>query len=132
MHLKIRATEADSIGSVAIVDLMPGGFEAVQQPPPAPADDANADNANNAPTPPPPWRSPIGLPGSSWNLSYADVRDDRVVIYGTATRSVSEFIYRIRATNAGSFVVPPAYGESMYDRTVQARSLGTKIEVKKK
>ncbi|WP_018973277.1 MG2 domain-containing protein [Rudaea cellulosilytica] len=132
VHLKIRATEADSIGSVAIVDLMPGGFEAVQQPPPAPADDANADNANNAPRPPPPWRSPIGLPGSSWNLSYADVRDDRVVIYGTATRSVSEFIYRIRATNAGSFVVPPAYGESMYDRTVQARSLGTKIEVKKK
>ena len=54
------------------------------------------------------------------------------VIYGTATRRVSEFIYRIRATNAGSFVVPPAYGESMYDRTVQARSLGTKIEVVKK
>ena len=60
------------------------------------------------------------------------MRDDRVVIYGTATRNISEFIYRIRATNAGTFVVPPAYGESMYDRTVQARSLGTKIEVTKK
>ena len=51
------------------------------------------------------------------------------MIYGTATRSVSEFIYRIRATNVGSFVVPPAYGESMYDRTIQARSLGTRIKV---
>jgi len=132
VHLKIRATEVDSIGNVAIVDLMPGGFEAVQQPPPAPSDDASGDNANNAPAQQPVWRSPVGLPGSSWNLSYADVRDDRVVIYGTATRSVSEFIYRIRATNAGTFVVPPAYGESMYDRTVQARSLGTKIEVTKK
>jgi uncharacterized protein YfaS (alpha-2-macroglobulin family) len=28
--------------------------------------------------------------------------------------------------------VPPAYGESMYDRTVQARSLGAKIEVARK
>ena len=134
VHLKIRATETDSAGNIAIVDLLPGGFEPVLQPPPAPADDASNNsgddsaNANHAPA----WRSPIGLPGSSWNLSYADVRDDRVVIYGTATRSVSEFIYRIRATNAGSFVVPPAYGESMYDRTVQARSLGAKIEVLKK
>jgi uncharacterized protein YfaS (alpha-2-macroglobulin family) len=133
VHLKIRATDADTIGNIAIVDLLPGGFEVVQQPPPAPTDNANGDNANagDAPTPPPAWQSPIGLPGSSWNLSYADVRDDRVVIYGTATRNVSEFVYRIRATNAGSFVVPPAYGESMYDRTVQARSLGAKIEVRK-
>ena len=131
VHLKIRATEVDTIGNVAIVDLLPGGFEAVQQPPPAPADEAGGDNANNAPAQQPAWRSPIGLPGSSWNLSYADVRDDRVVIYGTATRGVAEFVYRIRATNAGTFVVPPAYGESMYDRTVQARALGMKIEVKK-
>ncbi len=132
VHLKIRATEADSAGNIAIVDLLPGGFEPVLTPPPAPADDADANAGNAQPAPTPAWRSPIGLPGSSWNLSYADVRDDRVVIYGTATRSVSEFIYRIRATNAGTFVVPPAYGESMYDRTIQARSLGTKIEVSKK
>ena len=131
VHLKIRATESDSTGNIAIVDLLPGGFEPVLTPPPAPPDDATAD-ANAQPAPTPAWRSPIGLPGSSWNLSYADVRDDRVVIYGTATRNVSEFVYRIRATNAGSFVVPPAYGESMYDRTIQARSLGTKISVTKK
>ena len=60
------------------------------------------------------------------------MRDDRVVIYGTVTRNVGEFVYRIRATNAGTFIVPPAYGESMYDRTIQARSLGGKIEVTKK
>ena len=60
------------------------------------------------------------------------MRDDRVVIYGTAVRNAQEFVYRIRATNAGTFIVPPAYGESLYDRTVQARSLGGKIEVVKK
>ncbi len=138
VHLKIRATEADSVGSIAIVDLLPGGFEPVLQPPSLPEDAssavANADQASDqsssqsAPVAPA-WHSPIGTSASTWAPEYADVRDDRVVIYGAATRDVQEFIYRIRATNAGSFTVPPAYGESMYDRTVQARSLGAKIEV---
>ena len=136
VHLKIRATQVDSIGNIAIVDLLPGGFEPVLTPPSAPEDAANGDAANtdastnNAQQPA--WRAPIGVTGSNWALEYADVRDDRVVIYGTAQRDAHEFIYRIRATNAGSFSVPPAYGESMYDRTVQARSLGAKIEVTKK
>ena len=43
-----------------------------------------------------------------------------------------EFVYRIKATNAGTYIVPPAYGESMYDRTVQARSLGSKLNVERK
>jgi len=136
VHLKIRATEVDTIGNVAIVDLLPGGFEVVQNPPPAPTEDTNTDagnaNSDSAAAQQPAWRSPIGVTGSNWALEYADIREDRVVLYGTASRSVNEFVYRIRATNAGTFLVPPAYGESMYDRTVQARSLGTKIEVTKK
>lgn len=132
VHLKIRATEADTLGNIAIVDLLPGGFEAVIQPPSLPQDAAtNADSSDAAPAAPK-WQSPVGVAGSTWQPQYADVRDDRVVIYGTATRNVGEFVYRIRATNAGNFVVPPAYGESMYDRTVQARSLGGKIDVTKK
>jgi len=134
VHLKIRATQMDSVGNIAIVDLLPGGFEPVLTPPPAPEDNSNGDNASTDANDKqqPAWHSPIGVTGSDWALEYADVRDDRVVIYGTAQRASHEFIYRIRATNAGSFSVPPAYGESMYDRTVQARSLGAKIEVTKK
>lgn len=134
VHLKIRATEVDTIGNVAIVDLLPGGFEVVQNPPPAPTEDANAADANTdgVAAQQPAWRSPIGVSGSNWSLEYADVREDRVILYGTASRGVNEFVYRIRATNAGTFVVPPAYGESMYDRAVQARSLGSKITVAKK
>jgi len=131
VHLKIRATEVDSVGNIAIVDLLPGGFEPVLQPPSLPEDSANGENTDAAPTTPT-WHSPIGTKDSTWSPDYADVRDDRVLIYGSATRDVRQFVYRIRATNAGTFVVPPAYGESMYDRTVQARSLGTKIEVTKK
>jgi uncharacterized protein YfaS (alpha-2-macroglobulin family) len=131
VHLKIRATEADSIGNVAIVDLLPGGFEPVLQPPKLPADGGETTSPDQAPAVPQ-WQPPIGTAGSTWAPEYADVRDDRVVIYGTALRDVRQFVYRIRATNAGSFVVPPAYAESMYDRTVRARALGGRIEVTRK
>ena len=79
----------------------------------------------------PAWRPSIGLDRSNFALDYADVRDDRIVIYGYAGTRVSQFVYRIKATNAGRFVVPPAYAESMYERTVQARSLGGAITVKR-
>jgi alpha-2-macroglobulin len=54
------------------------------------------------------------------------------VLYGVVSKDIQEFAYRIKATNTGTFVVPPAYGESMYDRGVQARSLGGKIVVEKR
>ncbi|MGM3276374.1 MG2 domain-containing protein [Ralstonia sp. 24A2] len=127
VHLKIRATDSKSLGNVAIVDLLPGGFDPVITPPPA-TDAAEGDGQGDpnaaANTAPAPWRSPVGLPGSSWQPQYADVREDRVIIYGTASADVGEFVYRIKATNAGRFIVPPAYGESMYDRRVQAQAAG--------
>jgi hypothetical protein len=137
VHVKIRATGSDAVGNVAIVDLLPGGFEPVIEPPPAVdtaqssdssgADNASDDNSQDSNTSTPPaWRSPIGLSQSTWQPEYADIREDRVVIYGEATPDVREFVYRIRATNAGTFVVPPAYAESMYERTLQARSAGGK------
>ncbi|PYA58794.1 hypothetical protein DMW51_22245, partial [Serratia marcescens] len=55
---------------------------------------------------------------------YSDIREDRVIIYGSAGTEVQEFVYQIKATNTGSFIVPPAYGEAMYDREVQAMSAG--------
>ncbi|KWN65285.1 MG2 domain-containing protein [Burkholderia ubonensis] len=127
VHVKIRATGSASVGNVAIVDLLPGGFDPVIAPPPATdAQDGNgdADGADAASAANARWRSPIGVAGSTWQPEYADVREDRVVIYGTATTDVREFVYRIKASNAGRFVVPPAYGESMYDRRVQAQSPG--------
>jgi alpha-2-macroglobulin len=151
VHVRIRATGTDNVGNVAIVDLLPGGFEPVIEPPPAnapPADDTKAtgsgqqadadqseasDGDSDSNKPAPVWHSPIGLATSTWSPEYADVREDRVVIYGEATADVREFVYRIKATNAGSFIVPPAYGESLYDRTIQARSVGgTRLIVERK
>ena len=138
VHLKFRATRGDGIGNVAIVDLLPGGFEAVQETRAQPAADAASADASGAadhsstPAAVPAWQSPVGIASSTWTPEYADVRDDRVVIYGTATTDVREFVYRIKSTNAGTYAVPPAYGESLYDRTVQAQSLGGTITVVRK
>ncbi|HEV2608065.1 MAG TPA: hypothetical protein VGT79_08785, partial [Xanthomonadaceae bacterium] len=87
------------------------------------SDASNASDASSSKDAAP-WRSTIGLSDSTWQPEFADIREDRVVIYGTASPDVREFVYRIKATNAGSFIVPPAYGESMYDHTIQARSPG--------
>ena len=130
VHVKIRATGGEGVGNVAIVDLLPGGFEPVIEPPPEPTaaadgSDAAASDSGDTAAQPVAWRSPIGLSSSTWQPEYADIREDRVVIYGTATPDVREFVYRIKATNAGKFAVPPAYGESMYDRRIQARSPGS-------
>ncbi|MEJ2200999.1 MAG: hypothetical protein P8X63_08300, partial [Desulfuromonadaceae bacterium] len=60
---------------------------------------------------------------------YADVREDRVVFYGSFDGSVRELRYRAKATAAGQFGVPPAYAASMYDRSVRAVAPGGAVEV---
>ncbi len=79
-------------------------------------------------------RSPAaeaGLSLSTWRPQYVDIREDRVLIYGTATQEAQEFIYKVKAISRGTFVIPPIYAESMYDRKIQARGLGGKIQVVK-
>ena len=53
------------------------------------------------------------------------------MLYGTVTRTASTFVYRVRATNAGTFQVPPAFAEGMYDRSVAGMSRATTLEVVK-
>ncbi|WP_438878998.1 hypothetical protein, partial [Bacillus cereus group sp. BC5] len=104
-------TGSASVGNIAIVDLLPGGFDPVIAPPPVTDTqdgDSNGDGGASAPVADAPWRSPIGVKGSTWQPQFADVREDRVVIYGTATTDVREFVYRIKASNAGRFIAPPA------------------------
>ncbi|MGZ3236794.1 MAG: alpha-2-macroglobulin family protein, partial [Burkholderiaceae bacterium] len=125
VRLKFRATNRNYIPSVALVDLMPGGFEPVLDTPSEPTSE-QADQSSTGQKGQAAGRPLAGLSGgrSNWNIEYADVREDRVVFYGTVNQDFNEITYRIKATNSGRFVVPPAYAESMYDRNVQARSLG--------
>lgn len=131
VRIKIRALDAN-VDDVAIVDLLPGGFEPVLQAGANTAEsainesdeyeygDEGAEAAN--------WSSPLGI-GGNWQPTYADIREDRVVFYGAVSNTVTEFTYKIKASNSGQFVVPPAYAESMYNRLLQARSLSGNITV---
>jgi uncharacterized protein YfaS (alpha-2-macroglobulin family) len=123
VRLKFRAVGRAHVSNVALVDLMPGGFEPVLETAAAPAPDGAASGADTA------NRAVAGLAGSrsTWQIHYADVREDRVVFYGHVSADFSEVSYRIKATNSGRFVVPPAYAESMYERGVQARSVGGNV-----
>lgn len=155
VRLRFRAIGRKSVPDAALVDLLPGGFEVVAEPrgevaagridvgvPGAAGEEGEAEEGaegeggnaagGRARSAASAWRSPIATSGSTWQADYADVREDRIVIYGTVLEEAREFIYRIKATNAGSFIVPPAYGESMYEREVQARSLANRIVVERK
>ena len=121
VKLSFRAVNRDFIANVALVDLLPGGFEPVLNPVDAPSINAGKKGA---------FVDRLGNTGG-WSVDYADVREDRVVMYGRVNSKISEYRYRIRATNTGTFIVPPAYGESLYERDVQARSLPGKMVVER-
>ncbi|MBW8834823.1 MAG: alpha-2-macroglobulin family protein, partial [Burkholderia sp.] len=129
VHVKIRATGGKGMGSIVIVDLLPGGFDPVQTLAPSP--DAGAQAQGESDETPVPAQPTLRAAGSTWSALYTDVREDRVVVYGYANPNVQEYIYRIKASSSGKFIAPPAYGESMYDRRVQARAPGgTTLTVK--
>jgi uncharacterized protein YfaS (alpha-2-macroglobulin family) len=123
VRLRMRATELSYIPNVALTDLLPGGFEPVLRS--APAADSGASGRLAAAPPPDRFGN-----GGDWRPEFADVRDDRIVLYGTLTKNLAEYSYRIRATNAGTFFVPPSYAESMYDRKLRARTAAGSITVK--
>jgi uncharacterized protein YfaS (alpha-2-macroglobulin family) len=132
VHIKIRAMDGN-VDDVAIVDLLPGGFEPVLQAVVSETDTSigqgGEDGYSEGQAPETSsWTSPLGI-GGGWQPSYADIREDRVVFYGAVTNTITEFTYKIKATNSGQFVVPPAYAESMYNRLLQARSLPANLTV---
>ncbi len=103
VRLRIRAVDSERVNNVAVIDLLPGGFEVI--------------------------RSSVPRESSYWSADYVDIREDRVVFYGSFGSSVTELRYRAKLTAAGNFVVPPAYAESMYNRSVHGRSKGDAFRV---
>ncbi len=132
VRLRVRALGAPARGDIALIDLLPGGFEPMLQLPAVAtvAQAARADEsydeegyegdgeASASAAPPAPT---LALPGSSFVPLHVEQREDRIVLYGFVGAQVTEFRYRVRANNAGTFVVPPIYGESMYERAVYAQ-----------
>ncbi len=103
VRLRVRSASSASVTNVAILDLLPGGFEI----------------ADGSVTPGPGWKG----------MDNVDVREDRIVFFCTATPRVQEFLYKVKATSRGEFTLPPISAESMYDRAVMARGLAGRIVV---
>ena len=103
VRLKVRALDGRSLRNIAIVDLLPGGFEVIR---------------NSVP------RTAYG-----WVADYVDIREDRVIYYGNVDSSVTELSYKVKLTSSGSFLVPPSYAESMYDRSIKASTKSSRFNV---
>jgi len=106
VRLRVRSLRSESVTNVAVVDLLPGGFEIV--------------GTSLSP----------GVSSIS-GVDYVEVREDRAVFFATIPTETLEITYQIKSCNRGEFVVPPVFAESMYDRNVKARGLGGKISVTK-
>jgi uncharacterized protein YfaS (alpha-2-macroglobulin family) len=103
VRLRVRATELKSIENVAIVDLLPGGFEVI--------------------------RESINRRAGRWESDYIDIREDRIVFYGNIKNRITEITYKVKVTAAGQFTVPPSFAEAMYDRSLKAYSKASKVNV---
>jgi uncharacterized protein YfaS (alpha-2-macroglobulin family) len=99
VRIKIRSLNDTYLSNIAIVDLLPGGFEVVN------------DSVDRK------------------GLDYADVREDRVVFFTQPGPNVQEIVYRIKATNPGEFTVPAILAQSMYNPKLIARGSAGKIRV---
>lgn len=141
VKLSFRSTDRDNASQIAIVDILPGGIEPVlnarAESAPTEAPQYNegeegynegAGEAANISS----WQAPLGEANyTTWQPEYADIREDRVVLYGTLGRNIGSFVYRVRATNAGKFQLPAPFAEGMYDRKLQGRGAGGKLEIVK-
>ncbi len=102
VRLRIRALKTD-VSNVAIVDLLPGGFEVVNES----------------------LQPGVGSAG----CDYVDVREDRTLFYTPVRLGVRSIEYQIKPTAPGTFVVPPVFAESMYEPGIHSRGLSSKIQV---
>ncbi|MBN2812156.1 MAG: alpha-2-macroglobulin [Spirochaetales bacterium] len=105
VKISLRTTNGKTVRDVAVVDLLPAGFEpdiaSVRQP----------------------------SLSSTWKPDYTDIREDRVVFYGTVEGGLKTLVYSVRAVNPGKFAVPPLFAEAMYDRSVTAYKSQPPIEI---
>ncbi len=99
--LRVRSLKG-SISNVAVVDLLPSGFE-IQ----------------------------LDSGASSGSYDYIDRREDRVVAYLNAGEGSSEYRYNIKAVSRGEFTVPPIFAEALYNRETKYRGEASKIVVSK-
>lgn len=103
VRVRLRSLDSQWHANVAVIDLLPAGFEVV--------------------------RSSVPRQQGRWSADYVDVREDRIVWYAGFGPQQTELTYQVKVTAAGEFTIPAAQAESMYDRSVRAGTVSGKISV---
>ena len=106
VRLRVRALKNKYLTNIAIVDLLPGGFEII--------------------------RSSVRRNFNNWTADYIDLREDRFILYGSFDDNLREITYKVRLTSVGEFIIPPAYAKSMYDISTKSISSSGKFVVNAK
>ena len=87
--------------NMVITDLYPAGFEVVT---------GNGDMSAQEDT------------QQRFNWVHRDLREDRMLSYGSVGETTTVIQYQLKAVNVGKFKIPQAYAENMYNRAVNAQS----------
>jgi uncharacterized protein YfaS (alpha-2-macroglobulin family) len=123
--VRIEMPKLDSyrLGYLAVTDRIPAGFEAL-----------NTDLATTGSLPELSKDHPFfeGLSSYGVEASHIDLRDDRVQLYFDHVYSGRPVYasYLARATTVGTFAVPPANGELMYESGSEGYTDSAKVTVK--
>ena len=109
-EVTVKALTAN-LENVVVVDMLPTGFE--------------IEN--------PRLESRAGIPwlkAQDFKPDYIDIRDDRLIFFGTFPRQRErKFYYALRAVTQGEFTLPPIVAEAMYDTTKSAVTGSMRIAV---
>lgn len=111
----IRVINPENRNFVAVVVSLAAGFEPL-----------NPELAISAPE-----AKPLGQ--LTLKPTYTIYSDDAVVFYyNTLPKGTYDFYFRLRASFEGTYILPPAYAELLYDLRVFGRSAGTKVLISQK
>ena len=96
VKITVATTDGSNVENVALTDMLPAGFE-IENP-----------------------RLTSSSPAVSWikNAStpdHFDIRDDRINLFTTASRSTKTFYYLVRAVSRGNFTMGPVSADAMYN-----------------
>ena len=114
VELELTNTTGARLSNIALVDRLPAGWEI-----------ENPRLGRSEATPE--WVDTDAL----WQADHMDLRDDRIEVFGhLENRETRKVIYAVRAVTAGSFQLPPAEAEAMYEPRHWARARGGSVVVR--
>jgi uncharacterized protein YfaS (alpha-2-macroglobulin family) len=113
LHIRFGLHPDRALRDVAVVMLIPGGFEI----------DLGEEGLAA--------RKSLPVEGKPlWQPDYIDVQEDRVVFFGDLDGGEKFFEFRLKPLNAGTYTVPPVFAEGMYDPEILYRGVAESIRVR--